>query len=510
MLCALALIAATKTGGMSSFAVAWLPIVPVEAWMSGSRRIVAWAGGMAVLTLGAICAVDAAGLLAEPVGLAASPILQVLGVMAAALYASGLAVLDNGLHSFGAELTRSGEDRYALLAENMNDLVTRHGRAGQVTYASPAAQAVIGAPAQSLVGHGLLDRVHVSDRPAYLSALSRAQAGETDRPIEFRLRRQAETGPGFIWVEMRCRPTGADAGRHVVAVIRDISERKAHEHEVETARAEAEKANAAKSRFLATMSHELRTPLNAVIGFSEILMNEEAMPLDEARRRDYAELIHESGHHLLAVVNGILDMSKLETGNFHIVAEPFAVGGLIDSCRNMMLLKAESGGIVIDTVVEDSLPELVADKRACRQIFLNLLSNAIKFTPAGGKVTIGARAERDALALFVEDTGVGIGREDVPRLGEAFFQARSSYDRPFEGTGLGLSVVKGLAQLHGGRMSIESTLGKGTSVVVRLPFDCEREPNRRAVTEGAKIERLALRQPAPSLVVSEAQGKKRA
>jgi cell cycle sensor histidine kinase DivJ len=510
MLCALALVATTKTGGMTSFAVAWLPIVPVEAWLSGSRRVVLWAGAAAIATLCIVCGIDMAGLLPAPTGLAASPMFHAAGVIAAALYASGLALLDQGLHSFGAELSRSGEARYALLAENMNDLVTRHGRAGHVTYASPAAEAVLGAPVSAILGHGLFDRVHVSDRPAYLSALSRPQADGTDRPVEIRLRRLGDGGPTFIWAEMRCRSIGSGEARHVVAVIRDISERKAHEIEVERARAEAEQANAAKSRFLATMSHELRTPLNAVIGFSEMMMSEDLVPLDATRRRDYAALIHDSGHHLLAVVNGILDMSKIETGNFHIMAEPFAVRGLVDSCRNMMLLKAEAGSILVESAVDDALPDLVADKRACRQIFLNLLSNAIKFTPAGGRIVIGARAERHGVALFVEDSGIGIESDDLPRLGEAFFQARSSYDRPYEGTGLGLSVVKGLAQLHGGRMTVESTVGKGTSVVVLMPYDCENEASRRSLAEGSKVERLALRQPIADMLVPQAQGKRRA
>jgi cell cycle sensor histidine kinase DivJ len=506
VLCSLAAVVATRTGGLSSFALAWLPIVPMEAALSGSRRVVGGAAALAVSTVGLILALEGAGAIVEPTGLAASTLFQACGLVAAAGYAGGLAFLSHDLQSFGAELMRSGEARYAMLAANMNDLVTRHGRGGQVTYASPASLAILGVEPGQLAGQALFDRVHVSDRPAYLSALSKAKTDGTT--AEFRLRRETAHGPRFIWVEMRCRPFGEEPVRHVVSVVRDISDRKEHELQIEAARAEAETANAAKSRFLATMSHELRTPLNAVIGFSEMLMNENSMQLDAARRHEYAELIHESGHHLLSVVNGILDMSKIETGNFHIVPDPFAVKGLVETCRNMMLLKAQTSGVELEAEVEPSLPEIVGDKRACRQILLNLMSNALKFTPAGGRVVVGARRDPRGLALYVSDTGVGISKEDLPRLGEPFFQAKSAYDRPFEGTGLGLSVVKGLAKLHGGRMDVESAEGRGTTFTVWLPLDCESETCRRALIESANVERLDLPYPAPDLMIE--QGKRRA
>src|SRR6185437_6659042 len=174
-----------------------------------------------------------------------------------------------------------------------------------------------------LTGHGLFDRVHVADRPAYLTALADAAAKGGDRTLEFRIRR-GDDKARFVWVEMRCHPiSGPGATCEVVAVLRDIGERKAQERALEIARAESQRANAAKSRFLATMSHELRTPLNAIIGFSEMLGNESLM-LEGPRKLEYARLINESGRHLLSVVNGILEKSKMETGNFEIVPEPFA------------------------------------------------------------------------------------------------------------------------------------------------------------------------------------------
>ena len=238
------------------------------------------------------------------------------------------------------------------------------------------------------------------------------------------------------------------------------------------ARAEQERANAAKSRFLATMSHELRTPLNAIIGFSEMMTNE-SLVLDPSRKLEYAKLINDSGRHLLSVVNGILDMSKMESGNFEITPEPFTPGTAIVSCCDLLALKARESGVEIKTRIALDLPELVADRRAFNQILINLISNAVKFTPRDGRVTVSAHCEGAKLALVVEDTGVGIGEDDLPRIGEAFFQARASYDRRHDGTGLGLSIVKGLVRLHDGEVDIASRLGKGTRVTVKLPLDCE-------------------------------------
>ncbi len=203
-----------------------------------------------------------------------------------------------------------------------------------------------------------------------------------------------------------------------------------------------------------------------------MLMND-ALELDPAREREYAKLINDSGLHLLSVVNGILDMSKIESGNFEITPEPFAPAPAIRSCCDLLALKALEAGVELKTRIAADLPEIVADRRAVNQILINLISNAIKFTPRGGRVSVSAVCDGPKLAVAVEDTGVGIGEADLPHLGEAFFQARASYDRRHDGTGLGLSIVKGLVRLHGGEMDIHSRLGDGTRVTVRLPIECE-------------------------------------
>ena len=483
-LTALVTMVAAKTGGISSFAAIWLVIVPLEAALSASRRVVATASTLALLAAGLLMFGGAVHLLPTP----ATPeqgqgALAALGIVSAALYSTGLALGAESLARTSFWLLYAEEDRYRLLARNMTDVITRHGRNGSVLFASPAAEPLFGASVADLLGHGLFDRVHVADRPAYLTAL--ADARDEGRSVEFRVRRDRPEGGHkatvrFIWIEMRCRPLDRALGgnatpqdREVVAVMRDVSERKAQEQALEDARNDAEQANTAKGHFLATMSHELRTPLNAIIGFSEMLANETQMRLDAERRHEYAALINDSGKHLLSVVNGILDMTRLDTGDFEIRPEPFRLAGVIGGCCDLLALKAREAGLDLVVDVPPEPPEIVADKRALKQILINLLSNAIKFTDRGGRINVSAAAEGTMIAITVEDNGIGIGEEDLPRVGSPFFQARGSYDRRHDGTGLGLSIVKGLVELHGGEIAIRSRVGEGTRVTVRLPLDCE-------------------------------------
>jgi cell cycle sensor histidine kinase DivJ len=272
---------------------------------------------------------------------------------------------------------------------------------------------------------------------------------------------------------MRCRPLDQGATTpdgEVVAVMRDVTERKMQRQALEEARAVAEHADASKSRFLATMSHELRTPLNAVIGFSEMIMQEDLLMLDAKRRKEYAQLINDSGQHLLSVVNGILDMSKMESGTFELTPELFAPRAALVNCCSLLALKARENGIDLVTRAAEDLPEITGDPRAFRQIVLNLVSNAIKFTDRGGTVTASAAIEGARLVLRVADTGVGIAVEDMKRIGDPFFQAGTTYQRRHEGTGLGLSIVKGLVGLHHGEISVQSKVDEGTTVTVALPL----------------------------------------
>ncbi|WP_372482815.1 PAS domain-containing sensor histidine kinase [Bradyrhizobium ivorense] len=477
-LAGLVMTVAATTGGIASFAAVWLIVIPIEAALSASRRVVAFAFALAMICAALLSVLGHYHVLppADP-AVAANSMLVGFGVVSAIFYAAGLAFGAESLARTSVALLYVEEDRYRLLAHNMSDVLSRHSRNGAVRFISPAAEIMLGVPASRLLGHGLFDRVHVADRPAYLTALSDAARGGESRSVEFRLRRDAAWSQGggtdFIWVEMRCRPldqAAADADAEVVAVIRDITERKTQEQALEQARNAAEQADASKTRFLATMSHELRTPLNAIIGFSEMIAQEDVLGLDAARRKEYAQLINDSGQHLLSVVNGILDMSKMESGNFEISPEPFAPRPALLNCCNLMALKARESGVDLVTRVADDLPNLNGDPRAFKQIVLNLVSNAIKFTERGGKVTVSAAVEGSRLVLRVSDTGVGIAADDLKRIGDPFFQAGKTYQRRHEGTGLGLSIVKGLVGLHNGELNVESKVGEGTTVSVALPL----------------------------------------
>lgn len=469
-----------NTGGISSFAAIWLVAVPLDAALSASRRAVIIAVVLALGCALGLVMMDAFGLLpASLIPASSSSLFEALGIATATIYASALAFSAESLAHMSRKLLTVEEERYRLLAHNISDVISRHSRNGAIRFISPAAEALLGTPAALLLEHGLFDRVHVADRPAYLTALSEAARSGDERSVEFRVRRDTqERTPtaDFIWIEMRCRPIDAasrsmaDPGVDVVAVMRDVTERKIQEQALEAAHMEAERAGASKSRFLATMSHELRTPLNAIIGFSEMIVRENEMMIDAARRQEYAKLINESGLHLLSVVNGILDMSKMESGNFEIVPELFAPRESLVSCSNLMILKARENGIDIVTRAPADLPQITGDPRAFKQMLLNLLSNAIKFSERGGTVTVAAGVEGSRLVVRVIDSGVGIGAEDLKRIGDPFFQAGKTYQRRHEGTGLGLSIVKSLVAMHGGEMTVQSEINVGTTVIVALPM----------------------------------------
>ena len=206
------------------------------------------------------------------------------------------------------------------------------------------------------------------------------------------------------------------------------------------------------------------------IGFSEMIVQEDVLMVDAVKRKEYAQLINDSGQHLLSVVNGILDMSKMESGNFEIASEPFAPRASLMHCCNLLALKARENGVDLVTDAPQDLPVMTGDPRAFKQIVLNLVANAVKFTERGGQVTVTAAVSGSQLALRVSDTGIGIAPDDLKRIGAPFFQAGKTYQRRHEGTGLGLSIVKSLVALHLGELTVQSRLGEGTAVTVKLPL----------------------------------------
>jgi two-component system, cell cycle sensor histidine kinase DivJ len=316
-------------------------------------------------------------------------------------------------------------------------------------------------PVDPLFESGLVAAVHAPDRPRLLDAIERAMRGQ-DGAALFAPRMALDRR-----VQLIVRRLDDPSGPRLIAQVFDATAQYARELGLEIARAEAETREAGKTRFLANMSHELRTPLNAVLGFSDIMRQRIFGPLPD-RYGEYAENIHQAGGHLLDLINDVLDVTKIEAERYALTLERFDAREVVSAAMALVRVNADDKGVSLSSVLPGDPVEVSADKRALKQIALNLLSNAVKFTPRGGSITVTVEAIGPYLEVVVADTGVGIAPEDVRRLGRPFEQAGEMEQRR-QGTGLGLSLVRAFAELHGGRMSIDSTLGEGTAVTVRLP-----------------------------------------
>ncbi|OYR19531.1 ATP-binding protein [Brucella thiophenivorans] len=340
---------------------------------------------------------------------------------------------------------------------------------GVITQIAPQSAKVLGVEPENLEGVALIDRVHVADRVQYLSLLADLRLGRTPRPADIRLRMLENGTPVFLVFRME----GVAANGIITLFGRSIEGEHKLIEEINALKAQLEAERIGKGRLLATVSHELRTPLNSIIGFSDMLSHEMGCQLQNEKQREYAGLIHKSGHYLLDLVNSVLDNSKLETGTYSIEPQNINFREVAELCAAVMLPQAEKKGLAFCHRVNVSTGELVADRRAVQQILINLAANAVKFTQTGGCVTIDAARVmvdgRPHLEIVVSDTGIGIEPEDMQRIGSPFVRADNHYTRTQEGSGLGLSVVKGLVELHQGSMQIKSCVGEGTVVTVHLP-----------------------------------------
>lgn len=461
---------ASLTGGLQSPLLVWLVLVPAEAALAGGRRAVTGAGIGAAIVLAILALLDITGHLPEPRLPEPKAIIAAISILAALVQAGLIAAAAQEKKRAADRAAEEGLAMYQLLANNAVDLITRHAPDGRIRFASPAARTLLGRAPSELEGQMLSMLAHPDDAAALEAAFLESAYFSRESAAEIRLCRN---GGNHVWSEIRCRPVGPrpkGQPAEIVAVTRDISERKAHERALIEARDAAMSASRAKSAFLANISHELRTPLNAIIGFSELMTREIFGPLGNGRYQEYAKLIHDSGGHLLDLINGVLDMSKIEAGKFELYEEIFELEDVVSSSLRFVRLAAERGGVELKSDIARETTQIFADRRAIKQILVNLLSNGIKFTPRGGEVRVVARLAEKGVEIKVQDSGIGISRADLERLGKPFEQAEGAMTRGKEGTGLGLALVKSLAGMHGGEAVLESALGSGTSVTVRLPY----------------------------------------
>ncbi|MEP0709230.1 MAG: PAS domain-containing protein [Parvibaculum sp.] len=366
---------------------------------------------------------------------------------------------------------KASEAKYRLMTEQASDVVAHYDAESRVIFISPAVGPILGRTPEEFIGNPISEElIHPDDFPRARDAF--VQCVLKGEPVQFDYRFLHKSGE-YVWLESTMRSAvGADGERtaEVIGVTRDISERKRYEIELLDARERAETANRTKSRFLANMSHELRTPLNAIIGFSEILRMQMFGEIGHPRYMEYAQLINESGALLLDLISDILDMSKIEAGKYELHPESLEATAIIESCVRLVRGRAEENGVQLVKKIDCGAGgEITADERALKQILLNLLSNSVKFTPANGIITIEAVASEETIRFTVSDTGRGIPQDQIARLGQPFEQIATDAALSKQGTGLGLALVRSLAELHGGSMSIESELGTGTKVIVTLP-----------------------------------------
>jgi PAS domain S-box-containing protein len=362
------------------------------------------------------------------------------------------------------------EGRYRQIAEMSPDGMFVHVDE-KIVFANGSLARILGYPSpDDFIGMTAIDLVP----PAYRAEImQRRAAARTGKNLEIRTADFQRCDGSTVAVERTGARVSWEGKTAFLILIRDVTERKRAEQTLLAAKEEAELASRAKSEFLANMSHELRTPLNSIIGFSDLLTDPALYAPGDTESPEHAAHIYQSGEHLLALINDILDLSKIEAGTAALQEEDTVPAEIIESCLNMVGERAKNGGVelIVDSNVP-ALPRLRADKTRIKQVLINLLSNAVKFTEPGGSVTIKAAFDAArGFVLQVADSGIGIAADDIPRALARFEQLESALDRKYEGTGLGLPLAKSLVEQHGGTLELESQLGVGTTITVCLPAD---------------------------------------
>ncbi|MBV9965834.1 MAG: PAS domain S-box protein [Alphaproteobacteria bacterium] len=378
-------------------------------------------------------------------------------------------IAEQGRRARAEQEALDSERRFRQLAESSFDMIVRFDpQTQQRTYISPACHRLYGYSPEEALAMSADEVIHPDDLARVQQALHRVEHADHP-PITYRGRRKDGS---YVWVEASLmRSTDPETGEfEVVSVVRDISERVRYEAAMREAKEQADAASRAKSEFLGTMSHELRTPLNAIIGFAEIMKEGLMGPIENPQYRSYVADIHYSSTHLLNLINEILDVTKAEAGKLEVQEQRFDIRDIVEAVVRISGPPTDKAGLTVNIDLPADLPVLRADEGKTRQVFFNLIGNAVKFTPRGGRIDISGRFDRQhGLSVTVADTGIGIAPEDLDRVLEPFVQVDSSLSRRHQGTGLGLPAVKGIMELHGGSIELQSVVGRGTAVTITFP-----------------------------------------
>lgn len=443
------------TGGLTGPLAFWCLAPLAAAAATGEVRLAALGGAASVIAAG-LAALGAVSLAPTPIAAWTDYWLRLLSIASLAGGLGAGVVLLQRRQTQEGRRGRAAEVRMERLLAEQPFVLVLVDADGRVQ--SAHGPSMPGLDPEALPGR-LLAECAEGEQKLLIEAAVRRALSEGDAETRFTQPDAAQPPVGLVLRR-------AAAGR-LVGALRSAAWQAGREADLEEARAQAEARNAGKSRFLANMSHELRTPLNAIMGFSDIMRARLFGPMSD-RYAEYAELIHESGGHLLDLINDVLDMSKIEAERFELAREEFDAREAVSAVLRLMRGQADRARIQLRGVLPKEPLMVDADRRALKQITLNLISNALKFTPAEGQVTVALHEVGEAMELVVSDSGAGIGPEDLKRIGRPYEQAGDAQARS-AGTGLGLSLVRAFAELHGGQMIIESQLGEGTQVTVSLP-----------------------------------------
>ena len=480
--------AGLATGGLASPILPLLLLLPAECYRLRRDRSALLNGTIAATS--AIVFLSAVQIVVplEPWRGAVVDVVSIIAIAVLGVYGVMFVSMQSAEQQTAESRDGSGDLEATAMLNCLPGLISLHDSRGYVVSVSGANAPGLLKSIGDITGRRLVEHMHVSDRIRFLQAIDRMRTGCDSQRIEVRMRKDPDNTDNeqFLHLSMQLaalRDRGELTG--FIAQSADNGPGVQLRHDLVRKTEEAEAANEAKTRFLAAVSHELRTPLNAILGFSDLLSGEFLGASLSNEQREYVGLIRQSGQHLLEVINSMLDLSKIEAGRYELNLETFDIREVVETCESMLAQQASGKNIVLNARVAKGDHRITACRRALQQILINLMANAIKFTEDNGIVTVDVSEQDGWVNMIVSDTGIGIAQSDLEKIGAPFVQVENQYARQYEGTGLGLSLVKGLVALHDGRFHIESAVKVGTTVTVCLPVDGPQQSRIEIGAEGA-------------------------